>query len=811
MFAYRSFIEEVIMKYGGFYLLLALLLVSGARAQNKAAYDLQLDAVTGEQDESQEFSFRKITVGVLEHTALNNPFSSATLLRGGYFTFGTTAGVSAERHDDNCQITFGHPYALTSFPLFLWDGTWFSPDQFFKDSEQQLSGHTDSLLLVMERPGLLRLEITMVQDAASGALRLALMLRNLDAVPHEAALALQLDPALGRWGDAALFSGTAVIQRDTTFAGDDIPSTLLLQERAHRVHGGLRAEIRFPLTVPEFLRVENWQPALGPNFNPEEPRPGQLFDMVLHPSWSVQTLDPAGECSAVLAMELPQPDFATMTFMRWDLPTALTIDKGILFPRDFPVMVETYNSGSSALTGTSLTVPTEGPVRGTKAAWPVNAAGFDYGYNTLSFHSDEHYEETVVPVTMYCTSQGEILDSLTRFVYIPAVALTDTGLTVQIDTVDTGALPEIAVFFRITENATQVPIIAARTEHVRLYENGERIRDFTLGKEGRSDVNAVDIVFVLDVTGSMSGEIASVRDNIRAFANDLAGVGISIRLGMVTFDDEIRKEYPMTDDVTQFQSWVASQTASGGGDRAENSLEALYRAAMYSFRPEAQRIFIWITDANYHENDSYTPRTVPEVLQALLGNAVTVHAIGRGEDKSEYDRVIEPTGGTYFDIDGNFRDILTEISRFSVSTTYALRYTTPDPSASPRVVELQVHYAGKGGSGSWISQAPPVQNAQSELPAEAEILCYPNPFNPSVNIHVRNAQGGRGWLSVVDATGREVQRYAVDGERDSYQFVWDAGKRASLVPASGMYFIRLHLAQQGGTLLQKTTSVVYSK
>jgi Mg-chelatase subunit ChlD len=657
----------------------------------------------------------------------------------------------------------------------------------------------------MERPGLLRFEIVIGQDPATGALRLAMRLWNLDDAPHDAALALQLDPALGRWGDAALFAGTTVILQDTTFEDADIPPTLLLQERAHRVHGGLRASVTFPENAPEFLRVENWQPALGSNFDPREQRPRQLFDMVLHPVWTTQTLDPMGACSAVLAMELPRPDFETMTFMRWDMPTALSIDKGLLFPRDFPVMVETFNSGTNSLTNTALYVHTEGPVHGTRSAWTLNAAGFDYGYNTLSFHSEEQYEETVVAVTMYCESQGEILDSLTRYVYMPAVAISDTGLAVRIDTVDTGGLPEIAVYFSITDIATQVPVLAARPEHVRLFENGERIRDFTLGKEGRSDVNAVDIVFVLDVTGSMSGEIAAVRDNIRAFAGTLEGIGISIRLGMVTFGDEIRKVYAMTEDVTLFQSWVAGQTASGGGDSPENSLEALYQSAQYFFRPEAQRIFIWITDASYHETDSYTPRTVPEVLQALLGNAVTVHAIGNKNFKSGYDRIIEPTGGQYFDINGNFRDILEEISRFAVSTTYALRYTTPDPSAVTRRIELEVHYAGKGGSASWISQAPRMRAAS------VEILCYPNPFNPAVNIHVRNARDGRGWLSVVDANGREVRRFAVDGERDSYQFVWDADDRSSYMPASGVYFIRLHLAQQGSTLLQKTTSVVYSK
>jgi len=40
----------------------------------------------------------------------NSPLSF-TLLDGGYFTIGTNKGLSDNSLDDNCEITFGHPYA----------------------------------------------------------------------------------------------------------------------------------------------------------------------------------------------------------------------------------------------------------------------------------------------------------------------------------------------------------------------------------------------------------------------------------------------------------------------------------------------------------------------------------------------------------------------------------------------------------------------------------------------------------------------------------------------------------------------------
>ena len=46
-----------------------------------------------------------------------------------------------------------------------------------------------------------------------------------------------------------------------------------------------------------------------------------------------------------------------------------------------------------------------------------------------------------------------------------------------------------------------------------------------------------DVVFVLDVTGSMQGEIDGVRDGVTRFADDLRDNRIDFRLGLVAFRD----------------------------------------------------------------------------------------------------------------------------------------------------------------------------------------------------------------------------------------------------------------------------------
>lgn len=799
------------MKIGGYCLLFLLCLSMQSGAQNKAAFDLHeetgMDFGQGSASTAQggawtePVALRKGAAGTLERTALENPFTAVTLLRGGYFTLGTTGGASAEQLDDYNQITFGHPFALTSFVLLYWDGAWYRPEQFFTGGEQDLYGSGDTIRLVCERPGLCRFDFRIVQNAVDGRLRLSAALTNLDAAAHEAAVAFQLDAALGRSGDAALYADGALIERDTVLQAG---APLLLQERAGATRVGLRAALDFPGIAPQGIVVENWQPALGPVFDPREPRPRQLFDLVLRPEWSRTTLQTDGATLAELIMDLPAPDFSGSAFMRWDMPTGLSIDRGALFPRDFSVLVQTWNPAPAPFAYTRIQAPfSEGLIVSSRDQWSVTAPRQDFGFTTLAFLSTEVFEETVVPVTIRCVAQGVTLDSLTRWVYIPAVAMADDGLTLAIDTVDLGALPDVDVYFGIEDEASQVPVIGARAEHFWLYENGERIRDFTVKREGRGGIAAVDVVFALDVTASMSNEIAEVRDNIIAFAEALSGAGVDFRLAMVTFGDEIRGIYPFTGDVLTFQSDVGNQRATGGDDTPENSLEALYQASILPFRPEAHRVVVWITDAEFYEGNARCRHTTASIITAMLGQAAVVHAIGAGYAREMYERITGPTGGSYFDIKGDFKDILLQISNFNVSTVYHLRYRTPAPSADPRLIELEVHYAGKGGSASWRSQAPAIESAAAEL------LCYPNPFNPSVSIRLRNVEGGAGHVSVTDAAGREVRRYVVDGSRGDYQFEWNAGAQGAA--ASGVYFIRLQLAREGGSLLQKTATVIHAK
>ncbi len=160
--------------------------------------------------------------------------------------------------------------------------------------------------------------------------------------------------------------------------------------------------------------------------------------------------------------------------------------------------------------------------------------------------------------------------------------------------------------FGLTDQAGG-PVGESTKDNVEVLEDGKpgKILYFRGVGQGRP----VDIVFVLDVTESMQPYIDAVKQNIIAFANDLAANNRDFRLGLVTFEDYVVSQYPdcnceyrntLTPDVQKFIGWVGALHAGGGGDIPEDQLDGLAYAATLPFRPDAQGIVILVTDAPPH-------------------------------------------------------------------------------------------------------------------------------------------------------------------------------------------------------------------
>jgi Mg-chelatase subunit ChlD len=94
----------------------------------------------------------------------------------------------------------------------------------------------------------------------------------------------------------------------------------------------------------------------------------------------------------------------------------------------------------------------------------------------------------------------------------------------------------------------------------------------------------VEVVFVLDTTGSMSGMIESAKAKIWAIANTMASAKPTpaIRMGLVAYRDRgdayVTQRMDLTDDLDAVYTKLMALKASGGGDSPESVNQALHEA-----------------------------------------------------------------------------------------------------------------------------------------------------------------------------------------------------------------------------------------
>jgi hypothetical protein len=301
--------------------------------------------------------------------------------------------------------------------------------------------------------------------------------------------------------------------------------------------------------------------------------------------------------------------------------------------------------------------------------------------------------------------------------------------------------------FGLTD-ANGQPVGNLRVDNVKVFEDGKqaRILDFRGQGQGRP----VDIIFVMDVTESMQPYIDAVKQNVIAFAQDLANNHRDYRLGLITFEDYVVSKYPdcncayrnhMTSNVEEFTKWVGSLHAGGGGDIPEDQLDALAYATTFPLRPEAQGILILITDApDHHLGDGsassqhdqafwdhhtagtdVTKLTASDVASMLKKDGLTLYAVAPPPFIApDYAQIVSATHGRSYNIiteEGRFSELVREIGH-SIATEYSLTYLTPRPieDGTTRDVQLAINYDGQSAVANTEYQVRGVGGARINEP-----------------------------------------------------------------------------------------------
>lgn len=148
----------------------------------------------------------------------------------------------------------------------------------------------------------------------------------------------------------------------------------------------------------------------------------------------------------------------------------------------------------------------------------------------------------------------------------------------------------------------------------------------------------VEVCFVLDTTGSMSGLIAGAKQKIWSIANDLTNADPSpdLKIGLVGYrdrsDDYITKKFALTDDLDAVYEDLMGFQAAGGGDGPESVNQGLHEAVgdmKWSADKDTLKIIFLVGDYPPHM-DYANDIKYPVTCKAAVKNDIIINTVQCG-------------------------------------------------------------------------------------------------------------------------------------------------------------------------------------
>ena len=163
---------------------------------------------------------------------------------------------------------------------------------------------------------------------------------------------------------------------------------------------------------------------------------------------------------------------------------------------------------------------------------------------------------------------------------------------------------------------------------------------------GGTSSSPVDIVFLLDASGSMEDNIRAVGGQFRRMVEVFQEKEVNFTLGIITFKylDRDTIVFPQTRDYAKYEYLLESHVIQRGGD--ERAYDAIVKSIQrVKFRSNAERRFILVTDEA--TKGSYP---ITEVLSQCRTAGVKLDVIG--VDRTLDKALAAQTGGLWFPIPG---------------------------------------------------------------------------------------------------------------------------------------------------------------
>ena len=191
----------------------------------------------------------------------------------------------------------------------------------------------------------------------------------------------------------------------------------------------------------------------------------------------------------------------------------------------------------------------------------------------------------------------------------------------------------------------------------------------------------VDLVFVIDTTGSMSDKIEGLLSTCTKFVDELSTLQLDYQVAVVAFGDLTVPSDRI--EVTAFTNKVENIKASlqnvprfsGGGNDGESSLEALEKALALPFRSNTVKVVVLITDEPALQSSQVTANNT---IKRLTQREILVFVVS--PPLEYYKNMAKQNGGQWYQVSANtdltsllemFKQMASKVSRV-VSDVYRL-------------------------------------------------------------------------------------------------------------------------------------------
>ena len=172
----------------------------------------------------------------------------------------------------------------------------------------------------------------------------------------------------------------------------------------------------------------------------------------------------------------------------------------------------------------------------------------------------------------------------------------------------------------------------------------------------------IDVVFVLDTTGSMSGLIGAAKEKIWSIASSMASAQPApiIRMGLVGYrdrgDEYVTRVVDLSGDIDTMYATLMQFTANGGGDGPESVNQALYEAVnsmSWSQDDNAYKVIFLVGDApphmDYQDDVKYPQSLAMAAKKGILVN--TIQCGNETDTRQRWQEIASISHGSYFNVD----------------------------------------------------------------------------------------------------------------------------------------------------------------